>query len=181
MTCVRRDNISFNITNFELSQNAKESRTAQKIADTVDATIDLVESGKKSIVYCPFVGQADSIYTIVSGLSECRNKVGRYTGPTDVEERRNTQKLFDKGIYRTVIATKAFGMGVDIPDIDEVYHHSVPSVMAIRSGDRKGGRDGRQSVASTHSMSKISQTSEMSLISCRSSEDETHNGDWGLW
>ena len=167
MTCVRRDNISFNITNFELSQNAKESRTAQKIADTVDATIDLVESGKKSIVYCPFVGQADSIYTIVSGLSECRNKVGRYTGPTDVEERRNTQKLFDKGIYRTVIATKAFGMGVDIPDIDEVYHHSVPSVMADYVQEiGRAGRDGRQSVASTHfNVKDLSDSLKLSMIS----------------
>ncbi len=167
MTDVRRDNISFNITDFELSQNAKESRTSQKIADTVDSTIELVESGKKSIVYCPFVGQADNIYTVVSSVAECRNKVGRYTGPTGVEERRKTQRLFGKGIYRTVIATKAFGMGVDIPDIDEVYHHSVPSVMADYVQEiGRAGRDGRPSIASTHfNVKDLSDSLKLSMIS----------------
>ena len=167
MTSVRRNNISFNITRFNLSEEKKESRTSQKISDTVDSTISLIESGKKSIVYCPFVGQADNIYTVVSSVAECRNKVGRYTGPTGVEERRKTQRLFGKGIYRTVIATKAFGMGVDIPDIDEVYHHSVPSVMADYVQEiGRAGRDGRPSIASTHfNVKDLSDSLKLSMIS----------------
>jgi ATP-dependent DNA helicase RecQ len=167
MTSVRRNNISFNITRFNLSEEKKESRTSQKISDTVDSTISLIESGKKSIVYCPFVGQADSIYNIVGSLSECRNKVGRYTGPTGTEERRQTQKLFSKGIYRTVIATKAFGMGIDVPDIDEVYHHSVPSMMADYVQEiGRAGRDGRASLASTHFNAKdLSDSLKLSMIS----------------
>ena len=167
MTNVRRDNIKFKIDSFELNQHSKDCRTAQKLSDSIDYAIDLVESGKKSIIYCPFVGQAHNIYNAIADLEECRNKVGRYTGPTETQERRLTQELFRKGIYRTVIATKAFGMGVDIPDIDEVFHHSVPSIMADYVQEiGRAGRDGRPSVASTHFHTKdLSDSLKLSKIS----------------
>ena len=167
MTNVRRDNIKFEIDSFDLGDSSRGSRTAQKISDTIDHAIELVESGKKSIIYCPFVGQAHSIHSAIADLEECRNKVGRYTGPTEAQERRLTQDLFRKGIYKSVIATKAFGMGVDIPDIDEVFHHSVPSIMADYVQEiGRAGRDGRPSVASTHFHVKdLSDSLKLSKIS----------------
>ena len=45
-----------------------------------------------------------------------------YYGPMDKEEKDEVLKSFKSGDIRFVLATKAFGMGIDIPDITNVYH-----------------------------------------------------------
>ncbi|HAA86390.1 MAG TPA: DNA helicase II [Kosmotogaceae bacterium] len=155
MTDAKRMNIRFTITPFSLDTNARESRTQQKISDTVDSIEKLTEQGKKSIVYCPFVTQAKTIREVASAIPSVNGKLGEYTGQTSLEERTTAHNLFRKGIFRTVVATKAFGMGIDIPDIDVVYHHAVPSVMADYVQEiGRAGRDGRPSEALTHYSSK---------------------------
>lgn len=47
---------------------------------------------------------------------------GMYYGPMDKEEKDEVLKSFKSGDIRFVLATKAFGMGIDIPDISNVYH-----------------------------------------------------------
>ncbi len=47
---------------------------------------------------------------------------GMYYGPMDKEEKDEVLKSFKSGDIRFVLATKAFGMGIDIPDITNVYH-----------------------------------------------------------
>jgi ATP-dependent DNA helicase RecQ len=67
-----------------------------------------------------------------------------YHGRQDADLRRRTQDDFTAGRARVVVATSAFGMGVDIPGIRRVIHYHVPgSLEAYYQEAGRAGRDGR--------------------------------------
>ena len=45
-----------------------------------------------------------------------------YYGKKDKEQKAEIIQSFKEGEKKIIVATKAFGMGVDISDIDRVYH-----------------------------------------------------------
>ncbi len=68
---------------------------------------------------------------------------GRYHGGLDEEERTRAQEEFLSGQTRVIVATNAFGMGVDKPDIRFVAHAELPgSVEAYYQEAGRAGRDG---------------------------------------
>lgn len=55
--------------------------------------------------------------------------VGYFHAGMDSEDREETYRLFKEGEISILCATKAFGMGMDIPNIHYVLHYSPPSVL----------------------------------------------------
>ncbi len=71
--------------------------------------------------------------------------VACYHGRQDAELRRRIQEAFTQRRTRVVVATSAFGMGVDIPDIRRVIHYNLPgSLEAYYQEAGRAGRDGQQ-------------------------------------
>jgi ATP-dependent DNA helicase RecQ len=67
-----------------------------------------------------------------------------YHGRQDAAVRRRVQEDFTEGRSQVVVATSAFGMGVDIPDIRRVIHYQMPgSLEAYYQEAGRAGRDGR--------------------------------------
>jgi len=64
-----------------------------------------------------------------------------YHGRMDDQARREVQDLFLDGQVRIIVATKAFGMGVDKPDIRYVIHYQMPG--DVESYFQEAGRAGR--------------------------------------
>jgi len=69
-----------------------------------------------------------------------------YHGKLDATERKRTQRNFLSANDRLILATNAFGMGIDKPDIRFVIHAEVPS--SIESYYQEIGRAGRDGKAS---------------------------------
>jgi ATP-dependent DNA helicase RecQ len=66
-----------------------------------------------------------------------------YTGKADTETKIQTQDDFKKNRIQEIVATKAFGMGIDKPNIAYTIHYSIPhSVEAFYQEAGRAGRNG---------------------------------------
>ena len=117
---VRRDNIDFDI--HPLDKRTDESRDEFKVNHVAQKIAEYVAEGKKTLVYCPFRSTVDSIYQAVPVA--VKNKVRRYHAGMAKEEKNAAQETFKNNSAIVMICTKAFGMGVDVPDIVQVYHYA---------------------------------------------------------
>lgn len=71
----------------------------------------------------------------------------RYHGQLDPKRRKQVQREFLSGKQKLILATNAFGMGIDKPDIRFVIHAEVPSsIESYYQEIGRAGRDGNDSV-----------------------------------
>jgi ATP-dependent DNA helicase RecQ len=92
--------------------------------------------GQQALVYVGTVSAAEEL------AAELR--VACYHGRQNADIRRRTQDDFTAGRIQVVVATSAFGMGVDIAGIRRVIHYHVPgSLEAYYQEAGRAGRDGR--------------------------------------
>lgn len=92
------------------------------------------------IVYAATVKAAEQLF---EALGAADVSVGLYHGRLGARERRETQEAFMSGDTRVMVATNAFGMGIDRADIRFVLHHQLPpSLESYYQESGRAGRDG---------------------------------------
>lgn len=80
---------------------------------------------QKTLVYFPTVRLLEEFYSyLVQNDNNLSKVTGKYYGPLRKEEKDSVLYEFKNGDLLFVLATKAFGMGIDIPDIVHVYHYA---------------------------------------------------------
>lgn len=83
------------------------------------------KANQKSLVYFPTVKLLNQFNSFLKlNHSTIASVTGTYNGQLQKEEKDEVLTSFKNGELRFVLATKAFGMGIDIPDITNVYHYA---------------------------------------------------------
>jgi RecQ family ATP-dependent DNA helicase len=128
-----RPNLSFDVVPLE-GTGSKARRQALLEAGLADP------ENRPAIVYCGTRRDTDEVAT---ALREAGLKALAYHAGMEAEERSSTQNRFMGGEVDVIVATNAFGMGVDKADVRSVWHMTIPtSVEAYYQEAGRGGRDG---------------------------------------
>ena len=111
---IKRHDIAFDIRHRKKRIAYKE----EKLEAVGEALTALYAERSKTLVYVPFRRHIDEVMEKL----DFRNNVGKYLGGMRPAEKQDTLKSIKDGSKTMVIATKAFGMGIDIDDIKNIYH-----------------------------------------------------------
>lgn len=156
LTASATDKVQYDIIEKLDLKNTKIFKKSFERTNLSYAVLNLENKLKKLINVCESVKGSGIVYVrtrkdtveIAKYLNQHRISASYYHAGLDSESRNRTQKAWLDGSLRIIVATNAFGMGIDKPDVRFVLHYEMPeSLEAYYQEAGRAGRDEQKSYA----------------------------------
>ncbi|WP_271398747.1 helicase-related protein [Salinicoccus roseus] len=125
---VTKDNIYMNIRKVNEEDKKEGGNDAAGVKDkaTLARAKQTLHANKKMLIYFPtVVSLRRFIKTAENWEPQLIESFTSYHGQLHPEDKEINFNDFRSGKRKIMLATKAFGMGIDIPDIEVVYHYAI--------------------------------------------------------
>ena len=109
----------------ELTMKVHPKSTKEKTIGEIITLLKELNEGK-CIIYCPTVQICDDVYEQLHRKSDLKLMMAVYYSSLDGEEKKKKLKLWKDNAIQLMIATNAFGMGLNDKKVQLVIHYAFP-------------------------------------------------------
>lgn len=143
---IRRENIRLCLKKIEVhGRDSVTNRLRHARLVAVEQALNTYRGKGATIIYCPTVGDVRRTAKWLRGRGYTARK---YHGKMRPKSREKAQRAFLEKKRPIIVATSAFGLGIDRPDVRLVIHAGLPLGMDSYVQEvGRAGRDGKKSYA----------------------------------